>query len=178
MTGVVFFPFESTIVAPPPWWGVPVIAGSFLILGAVLGFLFNRANDKRKAKLEAAVRWHELVRTLSAAVFAHAAQIKELARENAELYDEGFDDSVSFKARVSRALWNEQIMLREKASEISIIVPPPFTKALSEYVFLVSSSIDEDKEAASDALRRLPGARWLLMGEVRRYLGLPKDSTS
>jgi hypothetical protein len=64
------------------------------------------------------VRWHELVRTLSAAVFSHAAQIKELARQNAELYDEGFDDSVPFKAHVSRALWNEQIMLREKASEI------------------------------------------------------------
>jgi len=178
MTEEVLLSFESTIATPPPWWGVPVIAGSFLVLGAILGFLFNRANDKRKAKLEAAVRWHELVRTLSAAVFAHAAQIKELARENAELDDEGFDDSVPFKARVSRALWNEQIALREKASEISIIVPPPFTKALSEYVFLVTSSIDEDKETANDARKRLPDARWLLMGEVRRYLGLREDSTN
>ena len=24
-----------------PWWGVPVIAGGFLIIGAVLGFLSN-----------------------------------------------------------------------------------------------------------------------------------------
>jgi hypothetical protein len=33
-----------------PWWGVPVIAGGFLVVGAFLGFLFTRANDKRREK--------------------------------------------------------------------------------------------------------------------------------
>lgn len=49
-----------------PWWGVPVIAGSFLLIGAVLGYFFNRAQDNRKAKREHAERWYDHVRALSA----------------------------------------------------------------------------------------------------------------
>ena len=37
---------------PAPWWGVPGVAGVFLLAGAVLGFVFNRANDKRRAARE------------------------------------------------------------------------------------------------------------------------------
>ncbi|WP_146085489.1 hypothetical protein [Rathayibacter sp. AY1C4] len=40
-----------------PWWGVPVVAGSFLILGAILGFVFNRINEGAKALREDSVRW-------------------------------------------------------------------------------------------------------------------------
>ncbi|WP_148059134.1 hypothetical protein [Rathayibacter sp. PhB127] len=40
-----------------PWWGVPVVAGSFLILGAILGFVFNRVNESAKARREDSIRW-------------------------------------------------------------------------------------------------------------------------
>lgn len=42
-----------------PWWGVPVLAGGFLILGALLGFFFNRLHDDRRAKRERHERWDE-----------------------------------------------------------------------------------------------------------------------
>ncbi|MGK9149455.1 hypothetical protein KXS11_17610 [Plantibacter flavus] len=35
-------------VAAAPWWGVPVVAGSFLLLGGVLTFLFTRWNERAK----------------------------------------------------------------------------------------------------------------------------------
>jgi hypothetical protein len=164
-----------------PWWGVPTIAGTFLLVGGLIGALVSffsvRASDRRKAAREDEQRWHELVRTLSAGVFASAANIKELARENSELYEEGYDDTVPTKARVSSALWNEQNAILEKASEISIIVPQSFTRALSDYVFDVTASVDtDDKTAAIDALRNLPKSRGVLMGEVRKYLGLPGDT--
>lgn len=40
-----------------PWWGVPVIAGIFLISGAFLGFFLNRANDSRRTRREDEQRW-------------------------------------------------------------------------------------------------------------------------
>ncbi|WIE74487.1 hypothetical protein [Curtobacterium sp. MCSS17_007] len=44
-----------------PWWGVPVVAGCFLIVGAILGFLFNRLQDKHRAKREKLERWDQNV---------------------------------------------------------------------------------------------------------------------
>ena len=177
MTPMLFRVVSMTFeVGLAPWWGVPVVAGSFLLFGAVLGFVFNRANDKRRAELDAEARWREVVRTLTAAIFAHAARIKDLARENAELYDEGLDDSVPFKARVSRKLWDEQAALQEKASEVSIIVPLSFAEALFGYVGDVNRSVDDDKIVAMGALKRLPDSHHQLMREVRSYLGLMPQS--
>lgn len=39
-----------------PWWGVPLMAGVFLLIGAVIAFLSTRASDNRKAKRDKAER--------------------------------------------------------------------------------------------------------------------------
>lgn len=44
-----------------PWWGVPVVAGGFLIIGAILGFYFNRLQDKHRADREKLQRWDQNV---------------------------------------------------------------------------------------------------------------------
>lgn len=44
-----------------PWWGVPVIAGGFLVLGAFLAFVFNLIQDNRRAAREKAQRWDQNV---------------------------------------------------------------------------------------------------------------------
>ncbi|WP_159879297.1 hypothetical protein [Plantibacter sp. T3] len=43
---------QITAVAAAPWWGVPVTAGVFLLLGGVLTFLFTRWNESTKYKRE------------------------------------------------------------------------------------------------------------------------------
>lgn len=35
-----------------PWWGVPVVAGAFLIIGGLLTFMYTYANERRKSRLE------------------------------------------------------------------------------------------------------------------------------
>ncbi|WIB60219.1 hypothetical protein DEJ13_17540 [Curtobacterium sp. MCLR17_007] len=53
-------PVPESIASPAaPWWGVPVVAGCFLIVGALLGFFFNRIQDDRHAKRERHARWDE-----------------------------------------------------------------------------------------------------------------------
>jgi len=49
-----------------PWWGVPVIAGAFLILGAVLGFWSNWLLEARKQSRTEALRWDADIRQYSA----------------------------------------------------------------------------------------------------------------
>src|ERR1700709_985021 len=64
---------------PPPWWGIPVIAGSFLIGGALLGALFSylatRSVERTRFAREDRVRWHERLFTTSSAFLATAASI-------------------------------------------------------------------------------------------------------
>lgn len=58
--------------ATAPWWGVPVIAGSFLIIGAVLGFVFSSIQDRRKFKHEAKLAHREkLLEIITALIEAH-----------------------------------------------------------------------------------------------------------
>ena len=57
-----------------PWWGVPMIAGGFLILGGVLTFVYTYINDFRKDRREDRRRFDE--KTLDS-----AAQIASRARE-------------------------------------------------------------------------------------------------
>jgi len=40
------------VIETAPWWGVPVIAGGFLLLGGTLTFLYTYLNDRRKSRLE------------------------------------------------------------------------------------------------------------------------------
>jgi len=160
---------------PAPWWGVPVVAGSFLLGGAILGFLFNRANDKRRAKLEADIRWHELVRTLTAGILAHSPRLSDLARYNYELDGEGFDDSVPIKARANKAVADEKAAMYDKANEIAIIAPASLSKAVFQYVSHVSLSISPDTKTAAKGIAGQRESRTILMQEVRKYLGLSPD---
>ena len=160
---------------PAPWWGVPVVAGSFLLGGAVLGFLFNRANDKRKAKLEADIRWHELVRTLTAGILAHSPRLYDLAKYNYELDGEGFDDSVPIKARANKAVADEKAAMYDKANEIAIIAPASLSKAVFHYVSDVNLSIKPSAKTAAKGIAGQRESRRILLQEVRKYLGLSPD---
>lgn len=46
-------------MADAPWWGGPVIAGCFLIIGGLLTYVFSFASESRKARREARERWHK-----------------------------------------------------------------------------------------------------------------------
>lgn len=39
----------DSAISAAPWWGVPVVAGAFLVIGGGLSFLSTYASDRRRA---------------------------------------------------------------------------------------------------------------------------------
>ncbi|GAA1230106.1 hypothetical protein JOF42_000351 [Microbacterium phyllosphaerae] len=75
-----------------PWWGIPVVAGCFLIIGSVLSFLFTRRNEDRKSERDARYQANQLLldagaELLAAGDLVHALGLKALPRSTAEFMD-------------------------------------------------------------------------------------------
>ncbi|CAN7151616.1 hypothetical protein LJR044_002483 [Microbacterium foliorum] len=62
--------------AAAPWWGVPVVAGSFLLIGAALGFLFNWLLENRKQSRAEAIRWDSDIREYAADLISAARKLE------------------------------------------------------------------------------------------------------
>ncbi|WIB60218.1 hypothetical protein DEJ13_17535 [Curtobacterium sp. MCLR17_007] len=62
-----------------PWWGVPVLAGCFLLLGGFLSYLLTRANDKTKFHRDRAERQLKEVVEAGASLLSTGDGLKELA---------------------------------------------------------------------------------------------------
>lgn len=73
--------FQALSGDSAPWYGVPVIAGGFLILGAILGYFFNRANETRRMKREDKQRFDEKVLELSIDLVSTSQSMTLKARE-------------------------------------------------------------------------------------------------
>ncbi len=58
-----------------PWWGVPVIAGGFLLAGAVLAFVAIALSDRRKLTREDRRRWDREIRDTYLEITRHLARI-------------------------------------------------------------------------------------------------------
>lgn len=55
-------PAPAPTTASAPWWGVPVIAGIFLLSGALIAFLSTAASDRRKLAREDRRQWDKEIR--------------------------------------------------------------------------------------------------------------------
>jgi len=58
-----------------PWWGVPVIAGGFLLAGAVIAFLSTSLSDRRKLAREDRRQWDREIRDSYLEITRHFARI-------------------------------------------------------------------------------------------------------
>lgn len=62
-----------------PWWGVPVVAGCFLLLGGFLSYLLTRANDKTKFHRDRAERQLKEIVEAGASLLSTGDGLRELA---------------------------------------------------------------------------------------------------
>lgn len=70
---------QISAVAAAPWWGVPVTAGVFLLLGGVLTFLFTRWNDRTKYERERKREDVKELVELGAQLIAAGTKVREFA---------------------------------------------------------------------------------------------------
>lgn len=66
-----------------PWWGVPLMAGVFLLIGAVIAFLSTRASDSRKAKRDKAERIMIDTRSVGLEYLEAATHMAEVVKSQA-----------------------------------------------------------------------------------------------
>ncbi|MGZ0712578.1 hypothetical protein ACWPKO_29995 (plasmid) [Coraliomargarita sp. W4R53] len=61
-----------------PWWGVPAIAGAFLIIGGFLTYLYARHTEKTKADRSQQEKWAEDVLNTGLAMLSAGERIRKL----------------------------------------------------------------------------------------------------
>jgi len=165
--------------AGPPWWGVPVLAGIFLLLGGFLGFLFNRINEDRKAKREHKARWHDQVRVLSSKAITSARAIYQASvdKTNAtEVPDPDDQPAADDKyAKANAKGWAELDVLLELQGDVSLVAPASISAALLDVIeashnLLASThnQMDESREAMRPTITALAEA-------TREYLDVEDE---
>lgn len=117
-----------------PWWGVPAVAGAFLIIGAVLGFYFNRQQEKWKAKREDVRKWDDKILEKSAEYIQTADRLAALAET-----PHGREDS--------RQLARLRSDLDDLSSYLSLITPDELRDPLA---YVLSASLDVEYSGSED----------------------------
>lgn len=111
-----------------PWWGVPVVAGIFLLVGGFATFLFTRANEDRKARRERTARRDEDVLEKGAQLLDSAEAIRDIGlltlRRN-------IVDSVQLVATKGMPLIDE---VKVRARRFSLVMPADFEEDFKNFL--------------------------------------------
>ncbi|MBT1541471.1 hypothetical protein KK103_06830 [Curtobacterium flaccumfaciens pv. flaccumfaciens] len=166
----------------PPWWGVPVIAGIFLLAGACLGFVFNRSIERTRSAREDRTRWHDTVRELAGEIVAlgddlawHGRVLDSLRDPNGTIPD---DKVIAERDELKQFLPALKTML-SKANQLNLLVD----EAIGEPMFLFFYvSRDMQKASKDDAERELAHrshkrSKDAFIVAVRQYLEVPGETT-
>jgi len=151
-----------------PWWGVPVVAGLFLLIGAFLGFLFNRANENRKFARERNLERALQVVNTGTDLLTAAAEVRRLA---AEAVGKG-EDAMSHIAADNRQTLDTYL---RASSRFTLVMPVD--------VAHLRANLDALSILLSDPIFEMSGIRRLLHEQdiasravtnlIRKHQGLP-----
>ncbi len=111
-----------------PWWGVPVIAGLFLITGGFLTFLFTRSNDDRNASREQAAAWNEDLLDRGAQLLDAADAVRGLGLLSLNRTSSQFAQLVNTRGMAAA----EEIVL--KSRRVALVMPPDWQSDLKDLV--------------------------------------------
>lgn len=164
-----------------PWWGVPLIAGGFLLLGGVLGFLLNRVQDRARTRREDALRWHDDVRRHAAemidAALALSWSISRVRHLDQIAADPERADDHERAARLADEEADTVTMsvnrMRAAAAAFIIIAPDEmFQSAVDLGAAAYDVLNDADEPGATGVCDRYNSLMLAFIRAVRAYLGL------
>lgn len=166
----------STSGPSGPAWTVPVIAGIFLVVVAVVTFLATRSNDDRKAKRDHGTRWHDEVRNLSAGAIAAARAIHQFSVDQAALYNvpdpnDQPDANKQIDAIQLRAD-AELAKLLHTQGGLNLIASASITKALLSVVTAAHNVVVANEHQGAIARDELRPKITVFIEANREYLGI------
>lgn len=62
-----------------PWWGVPAIAGAFLLIGGLLTYIYTRHTERTKAQRAQQEKWDEDLLLTGLALLAEGERVRNVA---------------------------------------------------------------------------------------------------
>ncbi|WP_144268305.1 hypothetical protein [Demequina sp. NBRC 110055] len=168
-----------------PWWGVPVIAGGFLVLGAALGYWFNRLQDSRRAEREDVQRWDHRILELTTGVIAkvHAFNLVALHEGSAAdgcrvLQKDGLiaedDATAPFREMYSFAQVGQAFVeVAEACASLELIAPTTVRKAAANVRSVqLSAHPASGQNAMAPIVNELDDKRRELERTVREHFGI------
>ncbi|MET1083012.1 MAG: hypothetical protein ABWY12_08200 [Burkholderiales bacterium] len=147
-----------------------MIAGGFLLIGAVLGFFFNRLQDERKAKREHHQRWDERIIDLSASVLDDADHQMLAARQiMSAMMDH--DSSHSLEPIELQEVAAMEALSKHLAA-LALIVPKRLSPAVAIMKLRSLELHQADKAQRDMEVFALSRAASKLQDEIRQHFGL------
>lgn len=168
-----------------PWWGVPLIAGAFLVIGALLTYVLTNLNDRRKEQREDSQKWHDQLRSEAAQLISLVHQI---ALEGPELQEarEGTKATEGMEPKETLDALDAYLEISDKVvammteiylinSTIKLIAPPEVSVRSDALANAAGAVISEHTTKQSDTL---DSKVELFLQEVRYALGIDVKSVN
>lgn len=115
-----------------PWWGVPVVAGAFLLVGGFLTYLYTRSAETRKASREEQQRRADEVLETGLAMLTAGAQIRNFGLLTLRRAP---SQSLLLLAQIGRGRIDAFVAASQR---FSITMPAGFQRDFQDYVAATS----------------------------------------
>lgn len=153
-----------------PWWGVPVVAGAFLLLGAILGFLFNWFLEGRKQKRELRARWDANLLDHTSAVTTLTKTLALAARDYHVFEKREFDEATAPSAAKMHNAYGD---LQRECDLLSLVAPPVVRDAAKKVMERAWPIVRlKETDDLIEVYESLQDAADDLAAEVRKHFGI------
>jgi len=149
--------------ATAPWWGVPIVAGAFTLVGVALSQLAGYFSDKRRVERDDLRRWDGELRQ----VVVRCSQIL-LAIEERTILSWGEDASIEVDDRIYHQRYTE---LLQALVELDLIAPVGVSEA-AHAAAEAATSAERWSSSEQELFHRYVTARRNFVNAIRTHLGV------
>lgn len=147
-----------------PTWVTPVVAGIFVIAGAIIAFFSTRWSDRKRLQREDRRQWDKQILELYAAIFDSTKSLNDI-------WHSGRLSRKSRKAVLAEVAELTRI-IQKSSGELTIIGPPKVSEAAQEVALqaqYLENNIQQHR-AGKNAFRPVTSAAFELQAQTRLAL--------
>jgi hypothetical protein len=154
----------DAVVDAAPWWGVPLVAGLFVLFGALIALLSAFLSDRRKLRREDQRQWDREIRDLYVAAMRETAVIRDGWRS--------LRQKSALERQDMETCWEAQDRLRDIGRSMEIIGAPATITALDELQEAVHGVVSNMHDLVFDKeeYRKIRPAEDAFLKAVKRNL--------